>query len=70
MSKTVQTNIQKNKDRQPASQTPVPLQAEELEQVVAPKLSTNHNQNVLAAEELEAVIAPRLASNHNETVLG
>ena len=54
---------------QPASQTPVPLEAEELEQVVAPRLSSNHNQNVLAAEELEAVIAPRLSSNHNETVL-
>ena len=57
----------------PATQTPFALQVEEAEPVIAPRLSANHNENVLAsrleAEELESVIAPKLSANHNETVL-
>ena len=50
------------------------LDARELEVVIAPRLSSNHNETFLTsgdlkAEELEAVIAPRLAGNHNETFL-
>ena len=51
-----------------------PLQSEELEAVIAPKLGANHNETflspsvVLDAEELEAVIAPGIRlPNHNET---
>jgi hypothetical protein len=74
MSDTVQNKDFIQQDVTPANQASVPLQAEELEAVIAPRLATNHNEHVLAArleaEELEAVIVPRLATNHNETVLG
>jgi hypothetical protein len=52
------------------------LNAEEMEEVIAPKLAGNHNETIvndeveLAAEEMEEVIAPRLAGNHNETLVG
>lgn len=49
----------------------IELNAEEMEEVIAPALSTNHNETVevdLSAEEMEEVIAPALSSNHNETV--
>ena len=74
MSESVQTKDVRQSPA-PGNQVPVPLQAEEVEAVIAPGLaSTNLNENVLAArldvEEVEAVIAPGLAStNHNETVL-
>lgn len=58
----------------PVREKEVDLRVEELEEVIAPKLSANHNETVvkdveLAAEELEAVIAPRIAYNHNETLV-
>jgi hypothetical protein len=57
------------KNQTSASQ-PVPiLEAEEVEQVIAPRLAANHNETLLEAEEIEQVIAPRLAANHNETFL-
>ncbi len=74
MSEITQVKDPIQKDAAPANQAPVPLQAEELEPVIAPRLAANHNENMLAArleaEEIEAVIAPKLAANHNETVLG
>jgi hypothetical protein len=73
MSKKAQDQDVVQTNSTPAEQTPVLLQAEEIEPVIAPRLAANHNESVLvtrlAAEELEAVIAPRLAANHNETVL-
>jgi len=51
------------------------LNAEEMEEVIAPKITTNHNETIftdeveLAAEEMEEVIVPRLAGNHNETLV-
>jgi hypothetical protein len=53
----------------------IELNVEELEEVIAPKLATNHNETLvndeveLAAEEMEEVIAPILAANHNETIV-
>ena len=52
------------------------LEAEELEAVIAPGISANHNETLvstraaLEAEELEAVIAPGTQVNHNETFVG
>lgn len=54
------------------------LEAEELEAVIAPGLTRNHNESFLAigtaleVEELEAIIAPGIGRglpNHNETFL-
>lgn len=50
----------------------IELNVEEMEEVVAPALSPNHNETMeveLSAEEMEEVIAPALAPNHNETVV-
>ena len=46
------------------------LNIEELEEVIAPGISRNHNDTAvdeLSVEELEEVIAPGLTRNHNET---
>lgn len=56
----------------------VNLFVEELEDVIAPRISFNHNETMarddeeiqLEVEELEDVIAPRLSANHNETMVG
>jgi hypothetical protein len=51
------------------------LNAEEMEEVIAPILAANHNETLvndeveLAAEEMEEVIASKLAVNHNETLV-
>jgi len=50
----------------------IELHVEELEAVIAPGLTTNHNETLvteLEVEELEAVVAPGLMPNHNETLL-
>jgi hypothetical protein len=52
------------------------LEVEDLEEVVAPGLSRNHNETLvcrndeieLDVEEVEEVIAPGLRFNHNETM--
>lgn len=49
----------------------IELNVEEVETVIAPALSPNHNEAVeveLSAEEMEAVIAPGIR-NHNETLI-
>jgi hypothetical protein len=73
MLETVLNQTIRQKDRSPANQGSVPLKAEEVEPVIAPKIAGNHNETVLAArldaEEIEPVIAPKIAGNHNETVL-
>ena len=54
----------------------VNLFVEELEDVIAPRLSANHNETMvsdeeieLEVEELEDVIAPGISMNHNETMV-
>ena len=53
----------------------ITLEVEELEEVIAPKIATNHNETLvgdeveLNAEELEEVIAPGESLNHNETLV-
>lgn len=50
----------------------IELNVEEMEVVIAPALSPNHNQTVevdLSVEEMEAVIAPVIVHNHNETLV-
>lgn len=55
--------------------TDVTLEVEELEEVMAPKIATNHSETLvgddvrLRVEEVEEVIAPRVVSNHNETLV-
>jgi hypothetical protein len=67
-----QTNQDENA---PAREKEIDLRVEELEEVIAPRLSANHNETLLndevklAVEELEEVIAPRLSANHNETLV-
>jgi hypothetical protein len=52
------------------------LNAEEMEEVIAPKITTNHNETIvideveLGIEEMEEVIAPGFSLNHNETLVG
>ncbi|HEX2488345.1 MAG TPA: hypothetical protein VHR27_03020 [Blastocatellia bacterium] len=52
------------------------LNAEEMEEVIAPKLAVNHNETIvideveLGVEEMEEVIAPGMSLNHNETLVG
>jgi hypothetical protein len=49
----------------------IELNVEELEEVIAPGISRNHNETAeveLSIEELEEVIAPGITRNHNETV--
>ena len=53
------------------------LEVEELEEVIAPGISVNHNETLvgdsedaeLEVEELEEVIAPGLTRNHNEAFI-
>ena len=48
----------------------IELNLEELEEVIAPGISRNHNETIeveLSVEELEEVIAPGITRNHNET---
>ena len=52
MSNTAQNKDLIQQDVTPRNQTPMWLQAEELEAVIAPKLASNHNENVLAALSL------------------
>jgi hypothetical protein len=53
----------------------IELEVEEVEEVIAPRLSANHNATLaggeveLSVEEIEEVIAPRLSANHNQTLL-
>ena len=50
----------------------IELQVEEIEEVIAPALIANHNENLeveLDVEEIEEVIAPGWSSNHNETLV-
>ncbi len=50
----------------------IELNVEEMEAVIAPALSPNHNEAVeidLSLEEMEAVIAPALTTNHNEALV-
>ncbi len=49
----------------------IELNVEEMEEVIAPGISANHNETLevdLSVEELEEVIAPGISANHNETV--
>jgi hypothetical protein len=49
----------------------IELNVEELEEVIAPGLSMNHNEALevdLSVEEMEEVIAPGLSMNHNEAL--
>ena len=51
----------------------IELNVEEMEEVIAPALTTNHNETFdvdLDVEEMEEVIAPILLRNHNETLVG
>src|SRR5262245_35178078 len=62
-------------DNRAAPPAEIELDAEELEEVIAPGIIANHNETLvndeveLAAEELEEVIAPLIAANHNETLV-
>jgi hypothetical protein len=50
----------------------IDLNVEEMEEVIAPALTTNHNETFtvdLEVEELEEVIAPGFGPNHNETLI-
>jgi hypothetical protein len=53
----------------------ITLEVENLEAVIAPKITVNHNETLvhdeveLEVEEVEQVIAPKLAANHNETLV-
>ncbi|HZS03721.1 MAG TPA: hypothetical protein VFD58_02520 [Blastocatellia bacterium] len=54
----------------------IELNAEELEEVIAPGINKNHNETLagdceeieLDVEELEEMIAPGIHLNHNETL--
>ena len=52
----------------------IELILEEVEEVIAPGISFNHNETLtgdaveLSVEEVEEVIAPGIAFNHNETL--
>jgi len=67
-----QVALSTNPDAPPVA-PPVELEDEELEAVIAPGRSWNHNETQLPppteleAEELEVVIAPGFTINHNET---
>ena len=50
----------------------IELSVEELEEVIAPGITRNHNETLevdLTIEEMEEVIAPGTRVNHNETLL-
>jgi hypothetical protein len=52
----------------------ITLEVEEVEDVIVPGITLNHNQTLVSdevelnAEDAEEVIAPAIASNHNETL--
>ena len=54
-------------------QSEIILEVEELEEVIAPKITTNQNETLvcdeveLNVEGMEEVIAPKITTNHNET---
>jgi hypothetical protein len=62
-------------EKERSKESLIDLRVEELEPVVAPRVTHNHNETLvhdeieLAVEELEEVIAPRIAQNHNETLV-
>src|SRR5215510_1733218 len=62
-------------DNRAAPPAEIELDAEELEEVIAPGIIANHNETLvndeveLMVEEIEEVIAPKLAANHNETIV-
>ena len=63
-------------ERHNASTNEVELSIEELEEVIAPGITRNHNETLvrdeeieLCVEELEEVIAPGISRNHNETLV-
>jgi hypothetical protein len=55
----------------------IELSVEEIEEVIAPALISNHNETLisesaeveLSVEEIEEVIAPGWTTNHNETLM-
>lgn len=50
----------------------IELNMEEMEAIIAPALSPNHNESVevdLSIEEVEVVVAPALTTNHNEVLV-
>ncbi len=61
-------------DAQETLTNEIELRVEEMEEVIAPSLTHNHNEMLisdqieLSVEELEEVIAPGLTQNHNETL--
>ncbi len=58
--------------RNSSSVEEIELNVEEMEEVIAPGLTGNHNETLdvdLDVEEMEEVIAPALAPNHNETLV-
>ena len=61
------------KDRHAKHRTEnIELNVEELEEVIAPGWTNNHNEMLtvdLEVEELEEVIAPGWTTNHNETLV-
>src|SRR5262245_23886589 len=62
-------------DDRAAQPIEIELDAEELEEVIAPGIIANHNETLvndeveLTVEEIEEVIAPILLANHNETLV-
>ena len=62
-------------DNQAAKMGEIELQLEEIEEVIAPGTTYQHNETLaddeveLSVEEIEAVIAPRIALNDNQTLL-
>jgi hypothetical protein len=52
------------------------LEVEEVEEVIAPKITTNHNETLvgdeveLSIEEMEELIALGMQLQHNETLVG
>jgi hypothetical protein len=66
----------KNVEQESATLNEIELNVEEVEEVIAPRLATNHNETLvsdeveLSVEELEEVIAPGIRlGNHNETLV-
>ena len=62
-------------DAQETVTNEINLSVEEMEEVIAPALTNNHNETLvsdeieLSVEEMEEVVAPGLISNHNETLV-
>ena len=60
-----------NFDQNDINSQEIELDVEEVEEVIAPGASLNHNENEvdLDVEEIEEVIAPGTGFNHNETLI-